>query len=112
MKKTTIETMISYLNGNNVDVDELRDELTNELTKANEKANRNAALYATAKEAVLAHMSTTPMTCADIYDAAVGDLPAGFSKSKVQYGLLNMWAADVVKHVMPKGAANMYSLPA
>lgn len=112
MKKSTIETMISYLNGNPVDTAELKSLLEAELNKLSEKANQNAALYATARDIVLGAMSSTPMTCADIYEKVKDELPDGFSRSKVQYGLLNMWSDSVIKHEMPKGAANEYSLAA
>ena len=112
MKKTTIETMISYLNGNAIDIDALRNDLTAELTKLNEKAAKNADLYAVAGDVVLAAMTDEPLTCAEIYEKVKDELPEGFSRSKVQYGLLNMWADRIVKHIMPKGAANTYSLAA
>ena len=109
MKKNTIETMISYLNGETVDTTALRDELTNELERLNAKANANRTAYALAHDLVIGVMSETPMTAKAIYEAAKDELPDGFSASKVQYALLNYWANEVVKIEQPK-SANEYRL--
>jgi hypothetical protein len=109
MKKNTIETMISYLNGETVDTAALRDELANELKRLNAKADANRAAYDLAHAVVLSVMSETPMTAKAIYEAAKDELPEGFSPSKVQYALLNYWAKEVVKIENAKGA-NEYRL--
>ena len=80
-----------------------------ELAKNAEKANANRELYAQAKGVVLSHMGSEPMTVADIFAVCEDELPEGFSKSKVQYGLLNLWSDSVVKIVNAKGA-NQYTL--
>jgi hypothetical protein len=109
MKKNTIETMISYLNGETVDTAALRDELTNELKRLNAKADANRAAYDLAHAVVLSVMSEQPMTAKAIYEAAKDELPKEFSPSKVQYALLNYWAKEVVKIENAKGA-NEYRL--
>ena len=109
MRKNTIETMISYLNGETVDTAALRDELTNELERLNAKANANRTAYALAHDVVIGVMSEQPMTAKAIYEAAKDNLPEGFSPSKVQYALLNYWADEVVKIENAK-SANEYRL--
>lgn len=109
MKKSTIETMISYLNGADVDTAELRNILQAELDKMTEKARENANAYDNVRDLVLSVMSTTPMTVAEIYDKISTDLPEGFSRNKVSYGLLHQWADKVEKHENGKNP-NTYSL--
>lgn len=72
-------------------------ELAAELNRGAEKAAANRELYATARDVVLAHMSHEPMLLADIMEACGDELPEGFSKSKVQYGLTNYWTDAIVK---------------
>lgn len=108
MKKSTIKTMIAHLKGETVDTAELLATLQGELDHLNEKARANAELYDSAKEIVLSALTSEPMTVTDIYNKIGGDLPETFSKSKVQYALLNYWADEVVKTEVPHGA-NKYS---
>ena len=109
MRKNTIETMISYLNGETVDTSALRDELTSELNRLNAKANANREAYALAHDVVLSVMSEQPMTVKEIATACGDALPEGFSPSKIQYALLNYWADEVVKVENAK-SANQYRL--
>ena len=109
MKKNTIETMVSYLNGEAVDTAALRDELTNELNRLNAKASANREAYALAHDVVLGVMSEQPMTVKEIATACGDALPEGFSPSKIQYALLNYWADEVVKVENAK-SANQYRL--
>ena len=109
MRKNTIETMISYLNGETVDTAALRDELTNELKRLNAKADANRAAYDLAHAVVLSVMSEQPMTVKEIATACGDALPEGFSPSKIQYALLNYWSDEVVKIENAK-SANQYRL--
>ena len=110
MKKSTIETMIAYLNGADVDTAELKSILEGELNHLNSKANANAVMYDSAKEPVLGVMSAdTPMTAREIFAACENDLPEGFTANKVQYLLLHQLADQVKKHDNGKNA-NTYSL--
>lgn len=109
MKKSTLESVINYLNGDtSVDVAELRNTLVAEYNHLNEKALANADLYASARETVLDALTDTPITVADLFNKIEADLPEGFSRGKVQYGLLHQWREDVTVTEMPK-SANMYS---
>lgn len=109
MKRNTIETMISYLNGSDVDTAALKTELETELAKMTEKARANADLYAAATPVVKAVMSATPMTAKEIFTACASELPEGFTANKVQYLLLHQLADVVKKHDNGKNA-NSYSL--
>lgn len=110
MKKNTLKSLVAYLNGQEVtNLDEIKSELEAELAKNEEKAQANRDLYATAREIVMKYMSEVPQTVADIFAACESELPDGFSKGKIQYALLNTWAADVVKVENPHGA-NQYRL--
>ena len=98
MKKATMTAIAAYIEN----VPELATEyaeLRAELNKNAEKAEANRNLYEAARAIVLAHMSKTePQTIAEIYEAAKADLPSDFSKSKVQYAMLERWSEYVKKH--------------
>lgn len=81
------------------------DELNTELNRGVEKAQANRALYATAHDVIMRHLPDTPVTVAELYETCKGELPENFSKSKVQYGITNYWADEVVKI---EGAPNQY----
>ncbi len=99
MKKSTIAVLVSYLDGATLtNLDEIRDELQAELDKGAEKAAANRALYDAAKDAVLAGLTDTPVTIAELFEAVADTLPEGFTRSKMQYAISNYWADEVVKH--------------
>ena len=108
MKKSTLESIRNYLNGDTVDLDTLREEVNEEYNRLTAKARANAGLYSKAEPIVLAAMSATPMTVQEIFDACEG-LPADFTRNKVQYLLLHQLADRVVKHLNGKNA-NTYSV--
>ena len=108
MTKNTLKSLVAYLNGQTIDnLDEIKASLEAELAKGEEKAQANRALYAEAHDVVMAHLSANPMTVAELYEACKDELPEGFSKSKVQYALLNYWASEVVK--ANDGKVNTYA---
>ena len=108
MKKSTLEAIRNYLNGETVDLDTLRQEVNEEYDRLTAKARANADLYSEAEPIVLAAMSATPMTAQEIFDACEG-LPTDFTRNKVQYLLLHQLADRVVKHLNGKNA-NTYSV--
>ena len=73
-------------------------ELAAELAKNDAKAQANRDLYAQAHDVVMAHLTDTPVTVADLFTACESELPEKFSKSKVQYAMRELWASEVVKH--------------
>ena len=102
MKKSTMTTIANYIQN----VPELAAEyaeLSAELAKGEEKAKANRELYNAAREVVLSHLASTPMTVATLYEAIKDELPKDMTKSKVQYGLSNYWTDAVVKIENPKG---------
>ena len=112
MRKSTMQSLVSYLNGNTIDnLDEIKAELEAELNRNAAKAEANRGLYAMAHDAVIESLRTNgvPMTVREIVEDA--GLPDGFTASKVQYGLLHYWADEVEKHTNGKDA-NTYTLKA
>ena len=91
-----MKAILSYINGETItNLDEIKNEIETELTKGAEKAAANRALYDSAREIVLAGLSETPVTISELYEQIQNELPDGFSRSKVQYGLLNYWIDDI-----------------
>lgn len=100
MKKTTMQTLVSYFamqNGLPSDVADAVDELKAELNRNAEKAASNRELYEAARNVVLATLDLAPngATVAELYESCESKLPEGFTKGKVQYALLHYWN-DVV----------------
>lgn len=103
MKNTTMTTIANYIKN----VPELSveyAELAAELAKNEVKAQANRDLYATAHDVVMGKLTEVPVTVADLYESCKDELPEGFSKSKLQYAMLNYWAGEVVKIENPKSA--------
>ena len=88
MKKTTIQTLVSYLNGTPVtNLDEVKAELEKELNRNAEKAAANRDLYDEAGAVVLANLTSAPVTVAELYEAIEEELPDSFTKGKLSYAL-------------------------
>lgn len=100
MKKYTLEAIRNYLNGDTtIDLDALRKEIDEEYNRITAKSRANADIYAAAHDTIFnASEWDKPMTVKEIYAAIEAELPADFSANKMQYGFLNYWAAEVVKH--------------
>jgi len=106
MKKATMTAIANYIKN----IPELANEyaeIAAELAKGEAKAQANRELYSEAHDVIMAHLTDTPMTVADLVAACGDELPEGMSKSKVQYALLNYWNNEVVKIENAKGA-NQY----
>ena len=107
MKKNTMNTILSLIATIDTPEAELvRDELTTELNKGAEKAEANRKVYEAAQEVVLNALTETPVTISELYEEIKGKLPAGFSKSKLQYGFTRYWADKVSK---VEGKVNAYA---
>lgn len=112
MKRNTIQSLVSYLNGETVtNIDEIRAELVAELNKSAEAKAAKNATYDAAWEVVRSvfALTTAPLTVAEITEEAVDDdrLPEGFGKGRILYGLNHQWADRVVKI---EGKPNTYRL--
>ncbi len=108
MKKASLQSLVSFINGEAVEnIAEIKAEIEAELAKGEAKAQVNRELYDKAKEVVLDALGkvTAPVTIAELYDEISDDLPAGFTKNKVQYGITRLWAGDVIK---TEGKVNTY----
>lgn len=96
MKKNTMITVANYIKN----VPELANEyaeISAELAKGEAKAQANRDMYSAAHDVVMATLSDKPMTLAELWEAMKDSAPEGMTKSKVQYGLRELWAAEVVK---------------
>lgn len=99
MKKNTLRSIVAFLNGENIsNLAEVKADLEAELAKGEEKAQANRELYAVAHDVVMGYIGATPLTVAEIYEACANELPEGFSKSKIQYAVRELWASELVKH--------------
>ena len=110
MKKTTILSLISYLEGETItNTDEILDELKAEIAKGAEKAQANREMYATAHDVVVKALAniTAPVTISELYDEVANDLPEGMTKGKVQYAVTRLWSDEIAK---TEGKVNAYSL--
>lgn len=109
MKKSTLESIRNYLNGDStVDLSVLRDEVNAEWERTTAKSRANTELYDTAAPVVLNALSATPMTTKEIFAACETELPEGFTANKISYLLLHQLADEVVKHDNGKNA-NTYT---
>lgn len=110
MKKSTLESIRNYLNGDEtIDLTVLKKEINDEWERTTAKSRANADLYAAAIPIVERVLSDTPMTARQIHAACYKELPEGFTANKVQYLLLHQLAAKVDKHENGKNA-NTYTL--
>lgn len=111
MKKTSYETIYAFLTTSNFDNAEVMADLEKEINRGAEAKARKANEYDVAKEIVFATLRSTgkPMTVAEIFADCESDLPEGFSKARVQYGLTHQWADEILK---VEGKVNSYIVKA
>lgn len=110
MKKSTLESIRNYLNGDEtIDLSVLRQEINDEWERTTAKSRANADLYATAMPIVERVLDATPRTSKEIFALCENDLPDGFTANKVQYLILHQLADKVEKHENGKNA-NTYTL--
>lgn len=96
MKKNSLTAIANYIKN----VPELAAEyaeLQAELDKNAEKAKANRDMYAAAHDVVIGALTDKPVTLAELWEVVKDIVPEGMTKSKVQYGLRELWAAEVVK---------------
>ena len=105
MKKASLQSLVSYLNGEAVDnIAEIKAEIEAELAKGKVKADANRAVYADMHDKVIEAIrtATAPVTAQDLADET------GIARGKIVYGLKNYWADEVA--VDTTGKANTYRL--
>jgi len=111
MKKTSYEAIYNALTAINFDNTEVMEDLRKEINRGAEAKAKKANEYDTAKVAVFEalRLADKPMTVAEIFEGCKDELPEGFTKARVQYGLTHQWAEEVIK---TEGKVNSYSLRA
>lgn len=110
MKKSTMQSLVDYLNGATInDLEKIKEELEAELNRNAEKAAANRELYESAKSVIFEgfHVAGAPITIAELYEEIKDELPQGFSKSKVQYAVTRLWSDEIVK---TEGKTNTYTV--
>lgn len=112
MKKTTMQTLVNYFAIQNdvpAEVAEAVDELKAELNRGAEKAQKNRDFYEAAKAVVFdgLRVAGKPVTISELYDEIAGELPEGFTKSKLQYAVTRLWAGEIDK---TEGKVNTYAV--
>ena len=110
MKKGSLSAIVTYLTEKDA-LPEIRAEIEAELNKGAEKAQANRDLYAKAHDAVVKVMQglSEPATIGDLFVEVESELPEGFTKSKLQYGITRLWCDEFVK---TEGKVNTYALKA
>lgn len=112
MKKNTYTTIANVLaNIDFANKEQVMEELYAEINRGAEEKEAKNAEYAKAWTVVEEAMRTigTNATIADIFSEVEKDLPQGFSKGRLQYGMTHQWVDKVEKHQSTKGAST-YSL--
>lgn len=109
MKKSSYEAIYTTLTAINYDNAEVMEDLRKELNRGAEVKARKANEYEQAKEAVFEsiRIAGKPVTVAEIFEDCQGNLPEGFTKNKVNYGLTHYWTDAVVKI---EGKVNTYTM--
>ena len=98
MKKSSLLSLVSYLNGETVDnIADIKAEIEAELAKDIARKQANVEAYEQAKPIVLDALSDKPVTIGELYDEIATKLPEGFTKGKVQYAITRLWADEVTK---------------
>ena len=113
MKKSTLEMMKNYLNGDDtVDLSILRDEVNAEWERTTAKSRANKELYDTAHEVLMACEAwDKPMTSKELWEVVREDMPENFTESKMRYGCLNYWTDEVKKNDNGKNPATYERKP-
>lgn len=111
MKKSSYEAIYTALTAINYDNTEVMEDLMKEINRGAEAKARKANEYEQAKAIVLGtiQMAGKPVTVAEIFESCENELPDGFTKNKVGYGLTHYWTDEVIK---TEGKVNSYSLRA
>ena len=111
MTKNSMMDLVNLLNGKELSTDrsaEIKAELEKELNRNAERAQANRELYASVHDIVMNgfKVAEKPITISELFAEIENDLPHGFGKSKVQYGVTNLWANELVKY---EGKPNTYT---
>lgn len=72
-------------------------ELNADINRGAEQKAVKDAEYTAVHDIIIGALSDTPVTIAELYDAVKDELPDGFGRGRVQYGVTKLWASEVVK---------------
>ncbi len=98
MKKNTMIAIAAALS--NIDFenkDAILAELDADINRGAEQKAAKDAEYTAVHDIIIGALSDTPVTIAELYDAVKDELPDGFGRGRVQYGVTKLWASEVVK---------------
>ena len=96
MKKATMNTILTLIATiDTPEADAVRAELNAELNKGAAVKAQNAEVYEVAKAVVMDELGETPVTIGELYDAVKEQLPAGFTKGKLQYAMTRLWKDEL-----------------
>ena len=114
MKKSSMKTLVAFFamqNGLPSDVVDAVDEIKAELAKEEEEKAEKVEAYEAAKKVVLEAlaMAGTNITITELYEECKDELPEGFTKGQVQYGVTRLWIAEIEKI---EGKPNTYKVRA
>lgn len=111
MTKNTMKAIYNALTNYGYDKTEVLAELEKEINKGEAEKAAKVAEYEQAWPVVAEGLRVigNPTSVADLYGEIENDLPDGFSKNRVSYGLTHQWADRVVK---TEGKVNCYALKA
>ena len=109
MKNSTMNAIYTALTNYNYDNAEVMAELFNEIHRNDKAKAEKANAYEVAKEAVFQTLRslTEPAPMSEIFEDCKANLPEGFTKAQVQYGMTRLWKDEIVK---TEGKVNTYSL--
>ena len=107
MKVSTLSAVYSALTNYGYADETVMTDLYNEIHNGDKVKAEKAALYEDAKPIVFGVFALTdkPLTVAEIWENIEGNVPEGFTKSKLSYALTHNWADEVVK---VEGKVNAY----
>ena len=98
MKKSTLEAIRNYLNGDDtVDLSILCEEVNAEWNRLNAKREANQDMYAKARDVAFDVLDETPRTVKELFEMST-EWPPGFTQAKLQYALLRYWDGEITKH--------------
>jgi len=111
MTKASLTAIYNALIAANFSDETAMAELEKEIHRGEAEKAAKVAMYDAAKTAVLNALAiaNTPVTVAELYEECKDELPRGFTKAQVQYGLTHYWTAEVEK---TEGKVNTYKVRA
>lgn len=97
MKKATLQEIHDLLVNWDECPERLIEEINAELNKDADAKAKSAEAYESIHALIVDTLSSTPVTCGELWDAIQGEVPDGITKGKVQYALTHLWQDEIVK---------------